>query len=105
MCTEDRCTTNGGWSEWGECSVTCGGGSRGRTRRVVSAARHGGAECEAGRDEEERCGDRCCPPLCSDKADLVETGGGCPHCVCRPGWAGPGTHCGQDGDRCSTVLF
>ena len=49
MCTEDKCTTNGGWSAWGEftaCSVTCatssssssggGGGTRSRFRRCDS---------------------------------------------------------------------
>ena len=48
MCTEEKCTTNGGWSAWGEftaCSVTCvprggggggGGGTKSRFRRCDS---------------------------------------------------------------------
>ena len=65
-------------------------------------AEWGGTECEGEREEEERCGEACCQPLCHSRATLRQTDrlpGSCGlQCVCTPGWAGPGTHCGPDQD-------
>merc|ERR1712112_321304 len=49
-CNTDNCPSgpiNGHWSEWGECSKTCGGVTKTRTCTNPAPA-HGGADCEAG---------------------------------------------------------
>ena len=35
----------GSWSSWGECSATCNGGTKARTREVVQEPERGGAAC------------------------------------------------------------
>jgi len=48
------------WSSWGECSVTCGSGQRGRTR-TVTPPENGGEYCEpASLSELEGCKERSC---------------------------------------------
>jgi len=47
------------------------------------------------------CFDKGCDTLiCDENAKLVNsTQFPCGQCVCNPGWAGPGTHCGPDNDN------
>ena len=33
------------WSAWGDCTVTCGGGTKTRARQVLQVSQHGGAMC------------------------------------------------------------
>ena len=90
-----------GWSDWSPCSVSCGGGgTRTRARWVDQEAEWGGARCEGATEEEERCGTACCVPHCHPRASLrpASLSQPCPHCVCVPGWAGPGTLCAKDED-------
>ena len=50
---------NGGWSEWGECSRTCGGGVKRRTC-TKPAPKDGGQYCQGDNLEEcnkETCGE------------------------------------------------
>ena len=44
------------WSEWTQCSTTCGGGWHVRIRSVRSPARNGGTPCSAGLEQGESCG-------------------------------------------------
>ena len=53
----------GSWAEWSTCSRECGGGSRGRTRRIKTMPEHKGIPCIAGDSAEvepcntHRCGE------------------------------------------------
>ena len=49
MCPVDCEVEN--WSTWSECSGTCDGGTKTRTKRVVQYAKYGGKACP---DLEER---------------------------------------------------
>ena len=55
---------NGGWSdfgEWSECSVTCGGGIKERTRACTNPPpAHGGMHCVGDNKEEEACNTQAC---------------------------------------------
>ena len=55
---------NGGWSdfgEWSECSVTCGGGIKERTRTCTNPPRaYGGLDCVGDNKEEEACNTQAC---------------------------------------------
>jgi len=55
----------GSWQDWGECTATCGGGERERTREVVTEPVGGGATCGAVTDT-ITCNDQEC-----DEAQLV----------------------------------
>ncbi|XP_041484134.1 uncharacterized protein LOC121430795 isoform X2 [Lytechinus variegatus] len=64
-CNTDPCPVDGAWSsysDWGDCSVTCGGGNQTRTRTCSDPApAYGGANC-TGEDIEVRvCGEGICP--------------------------------------------
>ena len=48
------------WSEWGECSTTCGRGTRIRTRECTPPIA-GGADCIGDREEQEDCDAGPCP--------------------------------------------
>merc|ERR1712054_699932 len=50
---------DGGWSNWGEyseCSVTCGGGTKTKTRTCTNPARaNGGADCKGKSENTKEC--------------------------------------------------
>ena len=48
------------WTDWGECSVTCGGGLRNRTRECLNPL-HGGADCVGPSEQAESCNEHPCP--------------------------------------------
>ena len=58
-------TVNGNWSDWGkwgDCTVTCGGGTRKRNRACTNPApENGGLDCEGSNKEEEPCNNIPCP--------------------------------------------
>ena len=58
------------WSIWSSCSVSCGGGTRSRSREVTTEAKWGGTECSRDVLEIETCGEGCCVPECDGHAVL-----------------------------------
>ena len=43
------------WSSWTPCSLTCGGGTKNRTKDIVRHPENGGAACPKDLDETEDC--------------------------------------------------
>ncbi|KAL9956665.1 hypothetical protein ACROYT_G038180 [Oculina patagonica] len=66
-CNEKPCPVDGGygeWESWGDCSVTCGGGQRARSRKCNNPApQHGGKDCKdlGPANETEDCNKNGCP--------------------------------------------
>jgi len=52
-----------GWSNWGQCSATCGGGVQQRTRTVTKPAQNGGKQCPALTDT-QTCNTQTCKSDC-----------------------------------------
>ena len=50
----------GDWKPWGECSATCGGGTKTREREVVQQPNHGGVTCP-NLEETMACNTQGCP--------------------------------------------
>ncbi|XP_058494160.1 hemicentin-1 isoform X1 [Solea solea] len=65
VCKERPCPVDGKWSSWvswGACSVSCGGGTRQRTRLCASPApHHGGRQCEGNDVHIDFCNSEPCP--------------------------------------------
>ncbi|XP_017276034.1 hemicentin-1 isoform X1 [Kryptolebias marmoratus] len=65
VCKERLCPVDGKWSSWiswGACSVSCGGGTRQRTRLCASPApQHGGRKCEGNDVHTDFCNSDPCP--------------------------------------------
>uniref|UniRef100_A0A3Q3W3E6 Uncharacterized protein n=1 Tax=Mola mola TaxID=94237 RepID=A0A3Q3W3E6_MOLML len=65
MCKERPCPVDGKWSSWvswGACSVSCGGGTRQRTRLCASPApQYGGRQCEGNDVHIDFCNSNPCP--------------------------------------------
>ena len=64
------------WEEWTQCTATCNGGTRFRTRGIKVAAAYGGAECDGDIKEEETCNNQPCPgtwksQLCINASTIV----------------------------------
>ena len=58
-------TVDGGWSkwtQWGSCSVTCGGGIYKRSRECNNPSpENGGKDCIGDNSETESCNEQRCP--------------------------------------------
>ncbi|XP_040926337.1 hemicentin-1 isoform X2 [Betta splendens] len=65
VCNERLCPVDGMWSSWvswGACGVSCGGGTRQRTRLCASPApQHGGRQCEGSDVHVDFCNSEPCP--------------------------------------------
>ncbi|XP_055956173.1 semaphorin-5A-like, partial [Patella vulgata] len=48
------------WTQWSECTVTCGGGKQQRDRKC-NEAQHGGLKCIGARNESRVCNEFHCP--------------------------------------------
>ncbi|XP_068091514.1 SCO-spondin-like isoform X2 [Hyperolius riggenbachi] len=62
-CTDLLCPVYGPWSEWGPCSVSCGGGHRWRSRSCTERGPEG-ASCGNEVREVEECNKDPCPASC-----------------------------------------
>jgi len=64
-CNEHRCPVNGGfteWSEWSDCSQSCGAGVRSKTRTCDNPKpEFGGKSCQGEYKETEYCSTNACP--------------------------------------------
>jgi len=70
-CNASPCPVDGGWSDfsdWSECSVTCGGGSQSRSKSCSNPApAFGGAGCDGDDSESRDCNVGPCPWRSQDK--------------------------------------
>lgn len=50
------------WTNWGTCTVSCGGGTQVKTRRCDSPTpQYGGAQCVGASSETQNCNTHNCP--------------------------------------------
>jgi len=54
----------GGYGQWSQCSATCGGGTRSRTRDVLIRKSKGGRSCSGSRTQYSQCNTQPCPVNC-----------------------------------------
>ena len=59
------------WSAWSECSASCGGGVRTRTRDIIQPAENGGMQCPD-LEQSEACNVQACPE-CTVDADCDDS--------------------------------
>lgn len=60
-CNTHNCPIDGGWSAWGGCSASCGGGIKSRTRSCTNPApQYGGANCSGSSSESASCNTQSC---------------------------------------------
>ena len=62
------------WSQWEVCSVTCGGGTRVRTRTELVSPKHNGAVCSGSTDDEQTCNNQHCPGKYCNRCDSQYVG-------------------------------
>jgi len=82
-CKGTFCPVDGGftpWSQWGECSVTCGDGIKHRTRSCTNPKpQHGGKKCLGNSRETDRCQKEACtgvitsPPQPPTEKPIIST--------------------------------
>lgn len=75
-CNKNPCPIDGNytaWSKWSECSVTCGRGSRNRSRECTNPSpQYGGKDCNVlgPANDIQECNKSACPPPCSAGLDV-----------------------------------
>ena len=66
VCKDKECPIHCDWNDWviGECSESCGGGTRTNARTEKTPAEHGGEECKGPASIDESCNVQECPVDC-----------------------------------------
>ena len=54
----------GQWEDWSDCSHTCGGGNKNRSRAVETPESNGGNPCNEDTSQTESCNSQDCPIDC-----------------------------------------
>ena len=72
-CSDDRCPVDCvfTWSEWSNCSESCGGGNRSRELNITTEAAHGGEQCPG--DQQETCSEVPCPVVYAGHLESVSS--------------------------------
>ena len=74
-CNTEACTPvdcQGNWSEWGECSEECGGGTQTSTFTRTRGPEHGGKACPDPTTKTRECNtEACIPPLADENATFM----------------------------------
>ncbi|XP_045206201.2 sushi, von Willebrand factor type A, EGF and pentraxin domain-containing protein 1-like [Mercenaria mercenaria] len=92
----------GMWTEWGDCSITCGSGERKRNRTCDNPPPSpGGKPCDGNSEEQKictpECYDACLSNPCGIKHGCTTDGTGY-KCSCKDGYSG--SHCTIPPDNC-----
>ena len=58
------------WGSWQSCSVSCGGGTRRRTRTKYIIDQNGGLDCTGDNQEFQNCNTNSCPPECANPSGI-----------------------------------
>ena len=76
-CNTNPCPVDCGynWSNWSDCTETCGGGTQERTLTIHTQPQHGGNTCPANSVETKACNTNPCPvsSVASDVAGVAQT--------------------------------
>nr|XP_014342845.1 PREDICTED: SCO-spondin [Latimeria chalumnae] len=67
------------WSEWSECSSTCGGGVATKNRTIAAPAEHGGEPCPLLLRLQKPCNTQNCTPECPGNQISSSCANACPH--------------------------
>ncbi|CAG2227544.1 Hemicentin-1 [Mytilus edulis] len=99
-CNTQVCIIDGAWSQWGnfgQCSVTCGGGQYTRSRTCSDPyPQNGGLSCSGDSSEFTNCNTQACPTASSGQ--YVQ--------LCPSGWftcATGSSNCIEDGFKCDCM--
>ena len=76
-CNEQACSVDGAWADWGvwsDCTLTCGDGTKDRSRTCTNPApSNGGYACVGDGQESSTCNEAPCPGrVCDSHLELIK---------------------------------